>query len=184
MDCLSEHHLDNSILRHHTPRTCMWCTVSEHDFASMACTDQTRAVRPHTTYSRQYLCRQLETHRRRWNLQKLMCEVRKSWMKSKWTDLQASAASQLMQEIRDAQERCFADDQPEVGGFLRTGWNDCCCCHAHMLNFMTPGHTLGAPNEYIGLELMMLYMCWHVNSLKVGATCCVPPGCCPADEVT
>lgn len=99
----------------------MWCTVPEHHFASMACTDQIRASRPHTRCSRHDLCRQLETHRRRWNLQLLMCDLRKSWMKSKWTDLQAAAASQQMQEIRGAQDQCFADDQPEVGGFLPTG---------------------------------------------------------------
>ena len=63
-----------------------------------------------------------------------MCEVRQSWMKSKWTDLQAAVASQQMQEIQDAQERCLADDQPEVGEFLAIVWTYCLhayCCHEH-----------------------------------------------------
>lgn len=80
----------------------------------MVGTGQKRAVRLYI-YDKVVCCRQLETHRSRWNLQKLMCDMRMSWMKSRWTDLQVAAASQQMQEVQDAQEQCFADNQLEVG---------------------------------------------------------------------
>lgn len=45
-----------------------------------------------------------------------MCDLRQSWMQSKWTDLQCDAASQQMEQVQQDQEQWFADDQPEVVG--------------------------------------------------------------------
>ena len=50
----------------------------------------------------------------RWNCLKLMTDTRISWMRSKWTDLQPDRAKQQMQDVTDAQARCFAEGLPEV----------------------------------------------------------------------
>ena len=61
------------------------------------------------------VCRQLSVHRNCWHVQKLMGDLRKSLMHSRWADVQIAAASQRLQEIEDAIELCFADDTSEVG---------------------------------------------------------------------
>ena len=59
-------------------------------------------------------CRQLKVHHSRWSCLKLMSDTRKSWMQTKWPDLQPSKASHQMQSIVTAESQCFAEGLPEV----------------------------------------------------------------------
>lgn len=60
------------------------------------------------------VCRQLSIHRSSWGLRKVICDTRKSWMQSKWTDLQTAAAAQQLQQVEEKYEEFFAEDTPEV----------------------------------------------------------------------
>ncbi len=43
-----------------------------------------------------------------------MSDTQKSWMQSKWSDLQPDRAKQQMQDVVDAQAQTFAEGLPEV----------------------------------------------------------------------
>ena len=43
-----------------------------------------------------------------------MSDTQKSWMQSKWSDLQPDRAKQQMQDAVDAQAQSFAEGLPEV----------------------------------------------------------------------
>ena len=60
------------------------------------------------------ICRQLTIHCTRWNCLKRISDTQKSWMQSKWADLQPDRAKQQMQDAVDAQAQSFAEGLPEV----------------------------------------------------------------------
>ena len=63
---------------------------------------------------------------------KQMADVHKSWMQTKWTDLQPDAAAQQLQTLQAAQAQAFAEGLPEVHQGISTITAAVACGqHAH-----------------------------------------------------
>ncbi|KAL0028497.1 hypothetical protein WJX77_010302 [Trebouxia sp. C0004] len=68
---------------------------------------------------------QLTIHCKRWNCLKRMSDTQKSWMQSKWPDLQPDRAKQQMQAAVDAQAQSFAEGLPEGKALQQVAHRNC-----------------------------------------------------------
>ncbi|DBA67338.1 TPA: hypothetical protein ACH3X2_001634 [Trebouxia sp. C0005] len=68
---------------------------------------------------------QLTIHCTRWNCLKRISDTQKSWMQSKWADLQPDRAKQQMQDAVDAQAQSFAEGLPEEKALQQVAYRNC-----------------------------------------------------------